>query len=280
MSVVLATAGFDHRIRFWEAPSGVCSKMIKFPDSQVNKLEITPDKQFIAAAGNPVIRLYEIASSSKTTPDQVQQPVLTLEGHTNNVTAVGFQKDGRYLFSGSEDGTIKVWDLRNPHYSRSFDSGSAVNSVCLRVDRDELISGDQNGYVKVRATNLGFAFSASCQTLDSAMNPFGICNLSRCGIWVATDVSTAYDHRRDLQVPLLPRKRRRRRRRRRVKPLQNVPAMTTINELYQSKLWTFPKIHERWSPLAIMGQCTYGIQVVGAFPFLPVMAVMATTMWT
>jgi len=72
-----------------------------------------------------------------------------LEGHTGNVTSLGFQKDGRYLYTGSEDGTIKVWDLRNPNYSRSMDVGAAVNSVCLRSDRDEFVSGDQNGNVKV-----------------------------------------------------------------------------------------------------------------------------------
>ena len=42
-----------------------------------------------------------------------------------------------------------MWDLRNPNYSRSFDSGSGVNSVTLRMDRDEFISGDQNGHVKI-----------------------------------------------------------------------------------------------------------------------------------
>ena len=158
MSVVLATAGYDHKIRFWEAPSGVCVRMIKFADSQVNRLEITPDKQFIAASGNPAIRLYEIehqpqavlsSGGGNTSQQEPQQAVLTLEGHTNNVTSIGFQKDGRYLFSCSEDGTIKVWDLRNPNFSRSFNVGAPVNSVCLRADRDEFISGDQNGFVKV-----------------------------------------------------------------------------------------------------------------------------------
>ena len=38
MSVILATAGYDHKIRFWEAPSGVCSRVLKYPDSQVNKV--------------------------------------------------------------------------------------------------------------------------------------------------------------------------------------------------------------------------------------------------
>lgn len=99
MSVILATAGYDHTIRFWEAPSGICSHTLRHSDSQVNCLEITPDKQFLAAGGNPQIRLYDINNPS------VDQPVLTLEGHTAAVTSLGFQRDGRYLYSGSEDGT-------------------------------------------------------------------------------------------------------------------------------------------------------------------------------
>ena len=64
----------------------------------MNKLEITPDKQQIAAAGNPSLRLFDITTGSATSYD----------GHTNNVTAVGFQKDGKWFYTGSEDGTIKI----------------------------------------------------------------------------------------------------------------------------------------------------------------------------
>jgi G protein beta subunit-like protein len=51
-SVVLATAGYDHTIRFWEATSGICYRTLQYAESQVNKLEITSEKQYIAAAGN------------------------------------------------------------------------------------------------------------------------------------------------------------------------------------------------------------------------------------
>jgi WD40 repeat protein len=37
-SVVLATAGYDHTIKFWEATSGICYRTLQFPDSQVSHL--------------------------------------------------------------------------------------------------------------------------------------------------------------------------------------------------------------------------------------------------
>ena len=81
-SVVLATAGYDHTIRFWEAPSGICYRTLQHTDSQVNVLEITPDKRYLAAAGNPHVRLFDIVSNSP-------HPFMSFDGHTHNVTSVG-----------------------------------------------------------------------------------------------------------------------------------------------------------------------------------------------
>jgi len=141
-SVVLATAGYDHTIRFWEATSGVCYRTLQFPDSQVNRLEVTGDKTLLAAAGNPHIRLYDV-------PGGAAQPVHTCDGHTDNVTAIGFHRDHRWMYSGSDDGTVRLWDLRAPGPQRQFESRAAVTSACLHPNQKELVSADASGNVRV-----------------------------------------------------------------------------------------------------------------------------------
>ena len=51
---------------------------MQYPDSQVNCLQITPDKQFIAAAGNPHIRLFEINNSNPGPPPVLSQVMVCL----------------------------------------------------------------------------------------------------------------------------------------------------------------------------------------------------------
>lgn len=46
------------------------------------------------------------------------------------------------MFSGSEDGTVKIWDLRAPGFQREYESRAAVNTVVLHPNSGELISGN------------------------------------------------------------------------------------------------------------------------------------------
>ncbi|KAK7746344.1 TOR complex subunit lst8 [Cytospora paraplurivora] len=142
MSVILCTAGYDHTIRFWEALSGICSRTIQHPDSQVNRLCISPDKRYLAAAGHHTVKLFDIKS---TNPN----PLLTFEGHTGNITGVAFHCEGKWMVTSSEDGTVKIWETRSGTIQRSYNHGSPANDVVIHPNQGEIISCDRSGSVRV-----------------------------------------------------------------------------------------------------------------------------------
>jgi G protein beta subunit-like protein len=141
-SVLLVSSGYDHTIRFWEALSGICSRTIQHADSQVNRLSISPDKRFLAAAGNPHVRLYDINSANG-------QPIMSFEGHSGNVTAVQWHCDGKWLCTSSEDGTVKIWDTRSPTIQRSYSHSAPVTDVVIHPNQGELLSVDTGGSVRI-----------------------------------------------------------------------------------------------------------------------------------
>ena len=70
---------------------------------------------------------------------------------SKNVMAVGFQDEGRWMYTGGEDCTVKIWDLRmrNLQCQRIFQAGNVVNSVKLHPNQQEVLVGDAAGNVHV-----------------------------------------------------------------------------------------------------------------------------------
>ncbi|MBK5292629.1 MAG: hypothetical protein JJE04_13245 [Acidobacteriia bacterium] len=52
----------------------------------------------------------------------------TLEGHTGHVTSVAVMPDGRSAISGSDNGTVRVWDLKSGPVLRKL--RGHTGSVC------------------------------------------------------------------------------------------------------------------------------------------------------
>ena len=92
-----------------------------------------------------------------TQTGQVNAPLFTLTGHTNDVVSVAFSPDGNIIASGSWDGNVKIWDARTlyantrsiPTFISDLAHGSDVFSVDFNHDGTKIASGARNGSVKI-----------------------------------------------------------------------------------------------------------------------------------
>jgi G protein beta subunit-like protein len=156
-AVVLATAGYDHTIRFWDVVRGTCIGTLQHNESQVNCMALTRDKRRLAVGGNPAIRLFDTVAATRLTEDGKVNltanvpPLHVFEGHVGNVLAVGFHQEGEWMWSASEDGTIRIWDLTSPEYlcQREISIGCTITSAAMSPSQMELYVADQNGRVRV-----------------------------------------------------------------------------------------------------------------------------------
>jgi Prp8 binding protein len=73
------------------------------------------------------------------------------QGHTGIVNSCCPARRGTTVVSGSDDGTIKIWDTRRRGAVATLDSKYQVTAVCFSEDATKAFSGGIDNVVKVRA---------------------------------------------------------------------------------------------------------------------------------
>ncbi|KAK5212558.1 TOR complex subunit lst8 [Exophiala xenobiotica] len=142
MSVILCTGMLPITcLRFVKFANNGCISGLR-PYYSVNRLCITPDKKYLAAAGRHMVRLYDIKSSNPN-------PIMQFEGHTNNITGVAFHCEGKWMVTSSEDCTVRVWDTRSGQIQRNYQHTHPVNDVVIHPNQGELVSCDRGGNIRI-----------------------------------------------------------------------------------------------------------------------------------
>lgn len=106
----------DKTVRIWNTQSGDMlnkfrSEIGSGPEGMIYASAISPDGKLLAISGYPVstqksnyIILIDLEKGTQ---------IHTALGHTNVVNSLDFMGDGKYLASGSDDGTIKLWSVKD-----------------------------------------------------------------------------------------------------------------------------------------------------------------------
>ncbi|MDX2263668.1 MAG: WD40 repeat domain-containing protein [Hyphomicrobiales bacterium] len=68
-------------------------------------------------------------------------PIHTLEGHEDVVNAVAVSSDAKTVVSGSEDKTVKLWEVETGKLIRTFAGSTSVNAVAILPDGKTIVSG-------------------------------------------------------------------------------------------------------------------------------------------
>ena len=93
-------------LKIWDSESRTYVAVIQYP-AKLNFYAMTPDSQRVVANFENESRILQILDL------QTGQCLARLVGHTDQVRCCAVTRDGLYVISGSDDGTLRVWSLQN-----------------------------------------------------------------------------------------------------------------------------------------------------------------------
>ncbi len=131
---VLATAGADATVKFWDASTGKKLASLEAHGDVVTAVAFSKDgRQFATASFDGTAKVWNAKD---------RRLVHTLRGHRGAVLTVAFDPNGRHIATGGIDGTVRIWNRETgkEEPNRGRRHRSWVNALAYRSDGRALIS--------------------------------------------------------------------------------------------------------------------------------------------
>ena len=164
----IASGAKDRTIRLWNAENGHELSLLVEGGETVTGVQLSPDgATLISASGNrfrEVMDKMAFGAAGGRLPSHEPGAGLVLlwdlkskfgwplERHSRAVGAVAIDAAAERVVTGSEDGSVRVWDARNGRQIRLLTGNtSAIRSVTVTPDGQTVASGSKDGSIRVWA---------------------------------------------------------------------------------------------------------------------------------
>ncbi|KAK6167431.1 hypothetical protein SNE40_021463 [Patella caerulea] len=140
---MLASAGFDRLIYFWNV-YGECENyhVMKGHAGAIMELQFSTDSSNIfTASTDKIVAVWDVDAGVR---------IRKLKGHQTFVNTVSPARRGpQLLCSGSDDGTVKLWDARKKGVIQTFQNTYQVTATCFNDTAEQIFTAGIDNDIKV-----------------------------------------------------------------------------------------------------------------------------------
>ncbi|KAI8967920.1 hypothetical protein BDF20DRAFT_897849 [Mycotypha africana] len=167
----IASAGFDRQILLWNTYGEIKNYgVLKGHTNAVMEMHWSRDGNHIySCSADKSVSIFDTKSG---------QRVRRWRGHTGIVNSCQVARRGpERLVSGSDDGTVKIWDNNSKEAVHTFENDYQVTSVCFSEAGDMVYSGGIDNEIKVwdlRKNQLAYTMKGHMDTVTGlSLSPDG-----------------------------------------------------------------------------------------------------------